>query len=145
VTSPAALEQRTTRVTHLVRNPWIFDPLVGMALGLAILGIGSRIAMRIIAHATNVAPSFSFGGTVTVVSLGVVSGAAGGLIYAVLFRVLGDRAALRGVAFGVILTLLTLRGASPFTPLTLSLFLPLTLLYGALLHFVHRLRFVNEP
>ena len=76
----------------------------------------------------------------TVVSLGVVSGAAGGLIYAVLVRVLRDRTTLRAAIFGVILTLLTLRGASPFTPLTLSLFLPLTLLYGALLHFVHRLR-----
>jgi hypothetical protein len=117
---------------------------VGMALGLPILGIGGRIAMRIIAHATNVAPSFSFGGTMTVVSLGVVSGAAGGLIYAILVRLLRDRPLLRGVIFGVILTLLTLRGASPFTPLTLSLFLPLTLLHGALLHFVHRLRFPGE-
>ena len=140
MTSPVALE-RTTRAVYLARNPWVFDTVVGMALGLLILGIGSRIAMRIIAHATNVAPSFSLGGTMTVVSLGVVSGAAGGLIYAILFRVLRDRATIRAVIFGVVLTLLTLRGASPFTPLTLSLFLPLTLLYGALLHFVHRLRF----
>ncbi len=141
MTSPAALGERTTRAIHLARNPWLFDPLLGMALGLPSLGIGSRIAMRIIAHATNVAPGFSFGGTLTVVSLGVLSGAAGGLIYAMLYRVLRDRSLLRGVIFAVILTLLTLRGASPFTPLTLSLFLPLTLLYGALLHFVHRLRF----
>ena len=149
MTSPAALDQRRSRAMHLARNPWVFDPLVGMALGLPILGVGSRIAMRIIAHATNVAPSFSLGGTMTVVSLGVVSGAAGGLIYAILVRVLRDRATLRAVIFGLVLSLLTLRGTSPFTPLTLSLFLPLTLLYGALLHFVHRLRFPglsrNEP
>ena len=125
MTVPVAAEPRTTQ---LARNPWVFDPLVGMALGLPILGIGGRIAMRIIAHATNVAPGFSLGGTMTVVSLGVVSGAAGGLIYAILVRVLRDRATLRAVVFGVILVLLTLRGASPFTPLTLSLFLPLTLL-----------------
>jgi hypothetical protein len=100
--------------------------------------------MRIIAHATNVAPGFSLGGTMTVVFMGVVSGAAGGVIYAILVRVLRDRPLLRAVIFGVILTLLTLRGASPSTPLTLSLFLPLTLLYGALLHFVHRLRFPGE-
>ncbi len=130
---------------HLARTPWVFDPLVGMAVGLPILGVGSRMAMRIIAHATNVAPSFSLGGTMTVVSLGVASGAAGGMIYAVLYRVWRDRPTLRGVIFGVILILLTLRGASPFTPLTLGLFLPLTLLYGALLHFVHRLRFGDEP
>ncbi|HJU68276.1 MAG TPA: hypothetical protein VJ650_08495 [Gemmatimonadaceae bacterium] len=140
MTLPAAVEQRPTRAEHLARNPWVFDPVLGMVLGLPILGVGSRIAMRIIAHATNVAPSFSLGGTMTVVFLGIVSGAAGGLIYAVLARLLRDRPALRGVIFGIVLTLLTLRGASPFTPLTLSLFLPLTLLYGALLHFVHRLR-----
>ena len=141
MTLPAVVEPRPTRLASLARNPWIFDLLIGMAIGLPILGIGSRIAMRIIAHATNVAPSFSLGGTLTVVSLGVVSGAAGGLIYAVLVRITRDRSALRGVVFGVILVLLTLRGASPFTALTLSLFLPLTLLYGALLHLVHRLRF----
>jgi hypothetical protein len=141
VTLPVAVEQRTTRAIQLARNPWVFDPLVGIALGLPILGIGGRISMRIIAHATNVAPSFSLGGTMTVVLLGALSGAAGGVIYAILARVLRDRAGMRGVIFGVILVLLTLRGASPFTPLTLSLFLPLTLLYGALLHLVHRLRF----
>ncbi len=141
MTLPVAVEQRTTRAIQLARNPWVFDPLVGIALGLPVLGIGGRIAMRIIAHATNVAPSFSLGGTMTVVLLGALSGAAGGVIYAILARVLRDRAGMRGVIFGVILVLLTLRGASPFTPLTLSLFLPLTLLYGALLHFVHRLRF----
>lgn len=142
MTSPAApLEHRTPRLAHLARNPWVFDPLLGVALGLPILGIGGRIAMRVIAHATNAPPAFSFGGTMTIVGLGAVSGAAGGLIYALLARVMRDRATLRGVIFGIILVLLTLRGASPFTALTLSLFLPLTLLYGALLHLVHRLRF----
>jgi len=141
MTSPVTLDHGTTRITHLARSPWIFDPLLGIALGLPILGVGSRIAMRIIAHATNVAPGFSFGGTMTVVGLGALSGAAGGLIYAVVARVVRDRATVRGVIFGLILILLTLRGTDPFTPLTLSLFLPLTLLYGALLHFVHRLRF----
>lgn len=142
MTSPAALlEHRPTRVIHLARNPWLFDPFLGIALGLPIFGIGGRIAMRVIAHATNVAPGFSLGGTMTVVGLGAVSGAAGGVIYAILARVLRDRTTVRAVIFGIILVLLTLRGASPFTPLTLSLFLPLTLLYGALLHCVHRLRF----
>ena len=123
------------------QSPWIFDPLVGIALGLAILGIGGRIAMRVIAHATNATPGFSLSGTMTVVFMGAVSGAAGGIIYAVLARFLPDRALLRGAVFGVILTLLTLRGTDPSTPLTLSLFLPLAWLYGALLDYVHRRRF----
>jgi hypothetical protein len=125
----------------LASSAWVFDPLLGIALGLPILGVGSRIAMRVIAHATNVAPGFSLSGTTTVVLMGAVSGAAGGLIYAVLARLLPGRAVIRGVVFGIILTLLTLRGASPSTPLTLSLFLPLTLIYGALLDYVHRRRF----
>lgn len=123
------------------QSPWIFDLVVGIALGLAILGIGGRIAMRVIAHATNVAPAFSLGGTMTVVFMGAVSGAAGGLIYALLARFLPDRALIRGALFGVLLTLLTLRGTDPSTPLTLSLFLPLAWLHGALLDYVHRRRF----
>ena len=129
------------RSTSALRSPWMFDPLVGIALGVPILGIGGRIAMRVIAHATNVAPGFSLGGTMTVVFMGAVSGAAGGVIYAVLARFLPDRAAVRAVLFGVVLTLLTLRGTSPSTPLTLSLFLPLAWVYGALLDHLHRRRF----
>ena len=126
---------------HALRSPWVVDALVGIALGLPILGIGGRIAMRVTAHATYAAPSFSLGGTMTVVLMGAVSGAAGGLIYAVLARFLPDRAVIRGAMFGVILTLLTLRGTSPSTPLTLSLFLPLAWLYGALLDYAHRRQF----
>ena len=138
MTVPVAVDRRTT---HPLRNPWIVDPLIGVAVGLPILGIGGRIAMRLIAHATSVAPSFSVGGTVTVLSLGALSGAAGGVIYAVLVRLLRHRAAVRVLVFALVLVLLTLRGASPFTPLTLSLFLPLTLLYGAALHLLHQRRF----
>jgi hypothetical protein len=90
-----------------------------------------------------VAPGFSLGGTMTVVFMGAVSGLAGGLVYAVLARVVPDRVATRAVIFGIILTLLTLRGASPATPLTLSLFLPLALLYGAALDYLHRRRFTS--
>jgi hypothetical protein len=129
------------RLMHASRSPWVFDPLVGIALGLAILGVGGRIAMRVIAHATHAAPSFSIGGTMTVVLMGAVSGAAGGVIYAVLARLLPRRALIRGAVFALILALLTLRGTSPSTPLSLGLFLPLSLLYGALLDYLHRRRF----
>ena len=125
---------------RLARNLWVFGPLLGIALGLPILGIGGRIAMRVIANATDVAPGFSLGGTMTVVLMGAVSGAAGGLIYAVLARFLPNRTVLRGLLFGVILLLLTLRGLSPATPLSLWLFLPLTALYGGLVDYVYRRR-----
>jgi hypothetical protein len=101
--------------------------------------------MRVIAHATNAAPAFSFGGTMTVVLLGGVSGAAGGLIYATLGRFLPNQTVVRSLLFGVILVLLTLRGLSPATTLSLGLFLPLTLLYGALLDYAYRRQFPTSP
>jgi hypothetical protein len=122
-------------------SPWLFAPLAGIAFGVSILGIGGRVAMRVIAHATNVAPAFSLGGTMTVVFLGAVSGVAGGLIYAVLGRFLPNRTFLRSVLFGVILVLLTLRGLRPATTLSVSLFLPLTLVFGVLLDSVYRRRY----
>jgi hypothetical protein len=114
---------------------------VGIAIGLPILGIGGRVAMRVIAYASDVTSGFSFGGTMTVVLLGALSGAAGGLIYATLGRLLPNRTVVRSLLFGVILVLLTLRGLSPATTLSLGLFLPLTLLYGALLDYIYRRQF----
>lgn len=137
----AGVPQRATGFAHLARSPWVIGPLLGIALGTAILGIGGRVAMRVIAHATNVAPAFSFGGTMTVVWLGAVSGAAGGLIYTVLARVLPTRPVVRALAFGLVLVLLTLRGLSPATPLSLGLFMPLTLLFGGLLDYAYQRRF----
>ena len=141
MTSPPMVAERTARFSQIVRSPWIFGPLAGIALGLPILGIGGRVAMRVIANATNVAPGFTFGGTMTVVLLGAVSGAAGGLIYAALGRFLPNRTVVRSVLFGVILLLLTLRGLRPATTLSLGLFLPLTLVYGALMDYAYRRRF----
>ena len=77
----------------------------------------------------------------TVVFLGAVSGAAGGLIYAVVARLLPNRPVVRSLVFGVLLVLLTLRGLSPATSLSLALFMPLTLFYGALMGYAYRRRF----
>ena len=101
--------------------------------------------MRVIAHVTNVAPGFSLGGTMTVVALGALAGTAGGLIYAILARFLPNRSVVRSLLFGVLLVLLTLRGLSPATLLSLGLFLPLTLLYGALVDYVCRRQFARPP
>lgn len=146
MTSPVAdLAQRPARFAHVARNPWVFTPLLGVALGLTILGIGGRVAMRAIAHATNVAPAFSLGGTMTVVAMGALAGAAGGLIYAILARFVPNQSVVRSLLFGVILVLLTLRGLSPVTALSLGLFLPLTLLYGALVDYAYRRQFTSAP
>jgi putative exporter of polyketide antibiotics len=114
-------------------------------MGVLILGIGGRVAMRAIAHATNVAPGFTLGGTMTVVGLGAVSGLAGGVIYALLAQFLPNRRFVRSILFGVILVLITLRGLSPATALSISWFVPLVLLYGAVIDYAYRRRFASPP
>lgn len=116
-----------------MQNPWVFAPVVGAVLGLPILGIGSRIAMRLVAVGTSRPGAFTVEGSLTVIFFGVVAGLAGGAIYALLARFLARRTALRSIIFGVIIVLLTLRGVSPATAFTLSLFLPLTVGYAILL------------
>jgi hypothetical protein len=89
---------------------WLRGPLLGAALGLPILGGGGRLAM----HAVSL----------------LAAGVAGGVIYAVLARILPARRVLRDVVFGVVLVSLGLRGLNPVQPLTLALFMPVVLLYG---------------
>lgn len=121
-----------------MHNPWVFGPVMGAVLGLPILGIGSRIAMRIVAVGSNSPGAFTLEGSLTVIFFGVVAGLAGGAIYAILARFLPRRTAIRSMVFGVIIVLLTLRGVSPATPFTLSLFLPLTVAYAVLLDVIWR-------
>lgn len=52
--------------------------LAGAAVGLLILGIGGRIAMRIIARAAGQTPGFSVGGTLAVILSGALWGLSGG-------------------------------------------------------------------
>lgn len=107
--------------------------LWGIGLGALILGVGGRISMRLIAEATTGSGGFSVGGTMTVVFLGVVSGAFGALI------LLAARALLRRwspaptiVYWGALLAI-SLRGLRPVDQLRAVLFLPLVAAFGALL------------
>ena len=107
--------------------------LWGMGLGALILGVGGRVSMRLIAEATTGAGSFSLGGTMTVVFLGVVSGALGALI------LLAARALLRRwspaptILYWTALLAISLRGLRPVDQLRAVLFLPLIAAFGALL------------
>ena len=84
-------------------SDWLRGPLLGAFLGLPILGGGW--------------PSRD----------------ARGAIFALLARVLPTRRLLRAALFVLVLALLTLRGLNPVQPLTLTLFLPIVLVYGWLL------------
>ena len=107
--------------------------LWGMGLGALILGVGGRIAMRLIAEATTGTSGFTLGGTITVVFLGVMSGALGALI------LLAARALLRRwspaptVVYWAALLAISLRGLRPMDQLRAVLFLPLVAAFGALL------------
>lgn len=107
--------------------------LWGWALGTLLLGVGGRVAMRIIAEATTGVSGFSLGGTFTVIFLGAMSGALAGLILLVA-RVLFRRwPPAPTVAFWLLLLALTLRGLQPLDQLRLALFLPVVGLFGVLL------------
>ena len=112
-------------------NPWPRSALLGAILGLPLLGGGGRVAMRAFAWLTDVAPAFSFEGTLTVLLLGLASGIAGGLLYALLDWLSPHRRWVRALLFATGLLLLKLRGLNPVTVQKLLLFAPVVLLYGA--------------
>ena len=120
-----------TRVRSRLR-PWSFGAVLGGAVGLTVLGVGGRVAMRLIALASHAPPTFSPSGTTTVLAAGLASGAAGGLLYATICHFLPRRRWARSALFAAALVLLTLRGLHPVRPLALNLFMPLALAYGAI-------------
>jgi hypothetical protein len=88
---------------------------LGAGLGLVLLGIGGRVAMRVVALSQDQPPVLSGGGTLTVVAAGAAAGAVGALLHA-LVR-LGTRSwrgpglsLLRLTLFVVLLALVTARG-----------------------------------
>jgi len=117
----------------------------GAALGTLILGVGSRLAMRVIAMATSGATGFSFGGTLTVIFLGAASGAAAGAILSVTRALLGRWPAAQAITFWLLLVGITLRGLRPLDTLRVALFLPLVVLLGILLQIVTRERPTAPP
>ena len=126
------LDQRMRR-----NEPWLFALLLGAVVGLVVLGIGGRIAMRAIAIANGVPAGFSVGGTTTVVFLGLASGVGGGLLYALLHRYVPRPRLARSALFAVALVLLTLRGLRPIQPRALEWFMPLALGYCAIVDVIY--------
>ena len=103
--------------------------LYGAGIGLVVLGIGGRIAMRGIAIGNGAAGLYSFEGTLTVVLAGAASGAAGGAIRALLDRIARLPVFARTIVFVLACFLLTLRGLKPLDNQRLILFLPIVALY----------------
>lgn len=114
------------------------DLIRGTLLGLVILGIGSRLLMRVVAIMQGTTPGWTFGGTVTVVFLGTVSGFAAGLIYYLLRRFVG-KPWLRTTAFLVICGLISWRGVHGVPPYQQAMFMALALVYLVIVDVLGRL------
>ena len=125
--------------------------LAGLAFGAVILGLGGRVAMRVIALQGGVPGILTVGGTVTVVLAGCASGVGGVVLHLIADRLarwmsravamLGRRTPtdgsssrwVRRALFALLLLLITLRGLHPVQPLSLAVFSPLVVLYGAMI------------
>lgn len=123
-------------MTKLQIRDWLAGILLGSVVGTVILGVGGRVAMRVFAIATNVPGGFSLGGSTTVIFLGAVSGAAGGLLLVLSRRLLPTRRFWRTTLFWGLCLAIALRGLQPVDTLRLAVFLPVIALFAAALQVV---------
>ena len=118
--------------------------LRGTLLGLLILGIGSRLLMRVAAHIEGRAPAFSIEGTITVVALGTVSGAFAGLVYYLTGRFIKNPWA-RTTAFFAVCLLISWRGVHGVMPVSQAMFMALSFVYLAIVDALgRRARFASD-
>jgi hypothetical protein len=113
-----------------IRDGWSRAILLGALVGLPILGVGGRAAMRAIAALTGAPAALTVEGTLTVLLAGAGSGAVAGAIHRLLMVVLPRHQLLRALAFVVVLAALTIRGLHPVQPLPLALFGTLMALFA---------------
>ena len=106
--------------------------MLGAAVGLPVLGIGGRVAMRVVATGAGPAPAFTPEGTTTVLLAGAGSGAVAGIIHLVLARMLPRHPRLHAMTFALALGALTLRGLRPLDAQRIVLFAPLMAMFAAL-------------
>ena len=119
---------------------WLSLIVVGAVIGTLMLGIGGRIAMRIIAVSTGAPPGWSVGGTGTVLLLGALSGAAGALVRVLASWLVPGPRWMETAVFSLAIALLTIRGLRPVQALPFALFAPLVIAYGLMLETLWRRR-----
>jgi hypothetical protein len=122
-------------MSRLVTRALVTRTLVaGTLLGTLILGVGGRLAMAAIAASNGARPSFTLGGTLTVVGLGAVSGLAGGALALVsrlaMRRLIPNRGWPEYALLAVLLLLVTLRGLRGTPAIGGWFFIPLVAVYG---------------
>jgi hypothetical protein len=123
---------------------WVYAIAMGAVVGFLFLGIGGRIAMRVISVVGRAQVSVTFEGSLTVILLGAAIGAGGALIRVVLSLVRLPIVVVR-LAYAAILLFLTLRGIHPVTPLPAALFIPLVAAYGVCVEILWSRKRLIEP
>ena len=122
--------------TKFTPYDWLAGFLLGTALGVVVLGIGGRIAMRGIALYLGQRPGLTLGGSLTVVFLGALCGAGGGVLLVLTRLLFPRRSFVRAGLFWTVSLLVTLRGLRPVDPVKLVAFVPPVLVFGAFLYLV---------
>jgi hypothetical protein len=117
------------------RRDWIDAIVLGAIAGTIILGVGGRVGMRYVGLAMGQPAGFSWGGTMTVVFMGLVSGVVGALtlVGARSIRPLPQWA--RGSLYWAVLLYLTARGLHPIDATKVIWLLPPVLAYGVILQY----------
>ena len=115
------------------RSDWLAGVVVGALLGFVFLGVGSRLGMTAIAIAEDIAPSFTFGGSLTVVALGTLTGAVVGVLFLASRTAFPHHRVARSLLFWGLVAAFVWRGLNPVTALKVAVFAPLFLLHGGLL------------
>ncbi|MGH7561499.1 MAG: hypothetical protein ACRENB_10810 [Gemmatimonadales bacterium] len=118
--------------------------IVATGLGALILGLGGRVAMHLVARLTTGTGSFTVGGTLTVILLGAVSGAAGGALLVAARALFRRWPPTTTITYWAALLTISLRGLKPIDELRLLLFLPLVLAFGVILQ-VWTFRRIGSP
>jgi hypothetical protein len=104
--------------------------IVGVLAGAAFLGVGTRLAMRGVAHIEGRVPVWTVSGTLEVVMFGALFGLAFALLWALVGqRIPGNRIA-RGLLFGLLTAIVASPGLTPRRLSTFLLFTPWFVLYG---------------
>ena len=121
---------------------WIAGALAGAVLGAALLGVGGRIAMRVIALVENQPRGFTWDGSLAVVMLGAAAGAATGGLFLLARTLFPKQQVLRVGFFWIVVAALVARGLNPVTATKVIIFAPLFVAHGSLM-FVYwcRIRF----
>jgi hypothetical protein len=124
----------TSELSGIPSRPTARDWLLGLTLGTlagaVFLGVGGRIAMRVIAIIQEWTLSFSVAGSATVVVMGALAGFAGSAAYLAARSIPRLPRGLAPTVFWVFVVLMSLRVLRPLDRDRLLAFFPVVIAYG---------------